>query len=281
MQAMIRSQSLWALFAGLVAVAWPGAGRAQLNAETFSERVNGPGLGGGAKSTLAYSSGNVDVLNISGEFLTYYATPHPDAPEGATRFWFRDRVLVYGSAGLGRANREEVANEGYGHLRYTRMHWLRVGGEVFTQAQYDEFRLLQRRLLAGAGTRVVFVNGEIVVGWFGTGTMVEFERRDIAPENRPPAGPDAVNVTNHRWANYATVLVTMAPDLLKLVGTVYAQPRWDAFSDIQVLGETHLVVMLGKNLSLTTDFTIRYDSRPPRTVEALDIRLGNGLAVTF
>jgi hypothetical protein len=272
---------MFALLLAASALLWPDATAAQLNAETLSERVTAPGLGGGAKSTLAYSSGNVDVLNISGELLTYYATPHPDAPPGAARFWFQDRVLAYGSAALGRASGEEVANEGYGHLRYTRMHWLRVGGELFAQAQYDQFRLLQRRLLTGGGARVVFVNGDVVVGWFGTGYMVEFERRNIAPENQPPAGPDPVNMTNHRWANYATVLVTLRPDLLKLVSTAYAQPRWDAFSDVQVLGEAHLVVMLRANLSVTTDFALRFDSRPPRTVEPLDLRVGNGLSLTF
>lgn len=267
------------LLLGLLLV--PRAARAQLNAETFAERVTGPGLGGGAKSTLSFSSGNVDVLNVSGELLGYYATPHPDAPPEVTRFWFRDRLLIYGSALMGKASKEQVSNEGYGHFRYTRMQWLRFGGELFAQAQYDEFRLLRRRLLLGGGVRVVFVNLPMVEGWFGTGTMIEFERRNILEENRPPDGPDPTHMTNHRWANYATVLVTIRPELLSFNTTVYAQPRWDAFSDVQVLGEAHLVIKLRTNLSLTTDFMLRYDSCPPRSVEPLDLRLGNGLAVTW
>jgi hypothetical protein len=280
---MMRSpSSRWSfVLCVCVSLSWAGPSAAQLNAETLSERVTAPGLGGGAKSTLAFSSGNVDVLNLSGELMTYFATPHPDAPEHAARFWFRDRVLVYGSAAVGTAKKEQVANEGYAHLRYTRMQWLRVGGEVFAQAQYDEFRLLSRRLLAGAGARVVYVNGPILVGWLGAGSMVEFERRNIAPENRPPEGPDPVNVTNHRWANYTTLVATLSPDLLKFVNTVYVQPRWDAFSDIQILAESHLQISIKEHLAITTDLTIRYDSRPPRTVEPLDIRVGNGLAATF
>jgi hypothetical protein len=264
-----------------VVIAWANRGAAQLNAETLSERVTSPGLGGGVKSTLAYSTGNVDVLNLGGEVMGYFATPHPDAAKDAERFWFRDRVLAYGSAALGRAQGEQVANDGYVHLRYTRMQWLRLGGEVFGQAQYDKFRLLSRRLVAGAGARVVFVNTNVFVGWFGTGHMEEFERRNIAPENRPPMGPDAVNVVNHRWANYATLLVTLRPGLLSLVNTVYAQPRWDAFSDIQVLAESHLQIAIQEHLLITSDLSIRYDSRPPRTVEPLDVRVGNGITATF
>jgi hypothetical protein len=75
--------------------------------------------------------------------------------------------------------------------------------------------------------------------------------------------------------------VTIKQDLLRLVNTVYAQPRWDAFSDIQVLAESHLQVVVAKNLLLTTDLSIRYDSRPPRTVEPLDVRVGNGLTATW
>jgi hypothetical protein len=254
---------------------------AQLNAETLAERVTSPGIGGGAKSTLAFSTGNVDVLTVSGELLGYFATPHPDAPANTSRFWFRDRVLAYGSTTFGYANKQEVANDGYAHLRYTRMQWLRAGGEFFAQAQYDRFRLLSRRLVVGCGARVVFLNGNIFVGWFGSGPMEEFERRDIAPENRPPRGPDAVDVVNHRWNNYATLYITITPELLNLVSTVYAQPRWDAFSDIQVLAESHLQIKVRSNLLITTDLTIRYDSRPPRTVEPLDIRLGNGLTALF
>jgi hypothetical protein len=254
---------------------------AQVNAETLAEGVTKPGIGGGGKSSFAFSSGNVDLLEVRGELASYFATAHPDAPAESERFWFRDRILAYGSAGLKTVGGDQVANDGYGHLRYTRMQWLRVGFEIFAQAQYDEFRLLQRRLLAGVGTRVVFANFERFRGWLGTGTLVEFERRNIPAENQPPLGPDPVNMTNPRWSSYLTLIFPLIPEHLSLLSTCYVQPRWDRFRDVQVLEEARLSVKVTTHLSLSTEFALRFDSRAPVSVDNLDLRVGNGLIYSY
>ena len=259
----------------------PARARAQVNTETLAEGVTKPGWGVGGKSSCAFARGNLDLLEVRGDLSTYFATSHPQAPEGADRFWFRDRVLAYGSAGLRLINRQKVANDVYGHLRYTRMQWLRFGGEVFGQAQYDLFRLLQRRLLVGAGLRAVFANYERFRGWLGTGALIEFERRNIAPENRAPVGPDAVDMTNPRWSSYITLVIPLIPGHLSVLSTAYVQPRWDRFRDVQVLEEAKLQVKVTDHLSLTTDLSVRFDSRPPRTVERTDVRVGNGLVYSY
>jgi len=262
-------------------VSAPARGHAQVNAETLVEGVTRPGWGGGGKSTLAFSSGNVDVLEVRGEVSSYFATAHPDAPPDTDRFWFRDRVLAYSSIGMKRVSGEGVANDGYGHVRYTRMEWLRFGGEVFGQAQYDKFRLLQRRLLAGAGLRYVFVNLERFRGWLGSGTLVEFERRNIEPENQPPNGPDPVNMTNVRWSSYVTLLIPIIPGHLSLIDTAYVQPRWDDFRDVQILEEARFQLKVTDHLSITTDLSVRFDSRAPRGVERTDVRVGNALLFSY
>lgn len=258
-----------------------GRAGAQVNAETLVEGITRPGWGGGGKSTLAFARGNVDLLEVRGELSSYYATSHPEAPPGEGRFWFRDRVLAYGSAGLKVVSHQRVANDGYGHLRYTRMQWLRVGGEVYGQAQYDQFRLLQRRLVFGAGVRIVFANYERFRGWLGTGAMVEFERRRIKPENQPPLGPDPVNMTNYRSSSYVTLMVPLVPDVLRLLNTTYVQPRWDRPRDVQILEETKLIVKVTSYLSLSTDLSVRFDSEPPRAVERTDTRVGNSVLITY
>lgn len=270
----------WLLFILALVVHVPGA-LAQVNAENLVEAVTKPGWGGAGKSTLAYLSGNVDLLEVRGEVSNYFATAHPDTPPGSERFWFRDRLLVYGSAGIKRLSGEQVLNDGYGHARYTRMQWLRLGGEVFAQAQYDEFRLLSRRLLIGGGARVVFASMERLRAWGGTGYMIESERRAIPPENRPPEGPDPVRMLNHRWTSYITVVVPFIPDHLSLLSTAYVQPRFDDMGDLQVLHEAHLQVKVTDHLQITTDFMLRYDSRAPRSVEKRDIRIGNGLVYMY
>jgi hypothetical protein len=257
------------------------AARAQVNAETLVEGITKPGWGGGGKSTLAFARGNVNLLEVRGELSSYFATSHPDAPPESDRFWFRDRILAYGSAGLKTLSGERAANDGFGHLRYTRMHWLRFGSEAFMQAQYDKFRLLQRRLLVGAGVRVVFANYERFRGWCGTGALVEFERRDIAPENRAPLGPDPVDMFNPRSSTYVTMIVPFVPEHVSLNATAYVQPRWDKPRDLQILHEARLQVKVTAHLSLSTDLSVRFDSRPPRTVERTDTRIGNSVLYSY
>lgn len=267
-----------------VLLAWTSLGsaaHAQVNAETLVEGITKPGWGGGGKSTLAYARGNVDLLEVRGELSSYFATSHPDAPEGSDRFWFRDRILAYGSAGLKIVSGDRAANDGYAHLRYTRMQWLRAGGEVFGQAQYDQFRLLTRRLLVGAGIRIVFANHDRFRGWLGTGSLIEFERRNIAPENRPPLGPDEVSMINPRSSSYVTLLVPLIPEHLSLISTAYVQPRWDRPRDLQILQEAKLQVKVTKHLSISTDLSVRFDSRPPKTVERTDIRVGNSVLYSY
>jgi hypothetical protein len=259
----------------------PPRARAQVNAETLVEGITKPGWGGGGKSTLAFSRGNVDLLEVRGELSSYFATSHPDAPPGSDRFWFRDRILAYGSAGLKIVSDQRAANDGYAHLRYTRMQWLRVGGELFSQAQYDQFRLLSRRLLIGGGVRVVFANYERFRGWLGTGALIEFERRDIADENRPPRGPDPTDMINPRSSSYVTLLVPLIPEHLGLNTTAYVQPRWDKPRDVQILHEAKLQVKVTSHLSISTDLSVRFDSRPPRTVERTDTRVGNSVLYSY
>jgi len=266
----------WWVLACLV-LCFASSARAQVNAETLVEGITKPGWGGGGKSTFAFSRGNVELLEVRGDLSSYFATSHPDAPPGSDRFWFRDRILAYGSAGLKIVSGERAANDGFGHLRYTRMHWLRFGSEVFVQAQYDKFRLLQRRLLFGAGVRVVFANYERFRGWCGTGALIEFERRNIAVENQPPLGPDPVNMTNPRSSSYVTLLIPIVPEYLSVITTAYVQPRWDKPRDMQILQEAKLQVKVTSHLSLSTDLSVRFDSRAPQTVERTDIRVGNGV----
>jgi hypothetical protein len=262
-------------------VLFASSAQAQVNAETLVEAITKPGWGGGGKSTLSFSRGNVNLLEVRGEVATYFATSHPDAPPGSDRFWFRDRILAYGSAGLKTLESQGVANDGFGHLRYTRMHWLRFGSEVFVQAQYDKFRLLRRRLLAGAGVRVVFINLDWLRGWVGTGALIEFERRNIAEENQPPLGPDPVNMTNPRSSSYITLIVPLIRERLSLIATAYVQPRWDRWRDVQVLHEAKLQVKVTGHLSINTDLSVRFDSRPPVTVERTDTRIGNSVQYSY
>jgi hypothetical protein len=275
-----RSRSL--LFAlGLWFASFPcGLARAQINAESLAEGVKGPGWGGAAKGSLALFRGNAELLEVSGEAALRFATAHPGA-EDREKFLFRDRVLIYGSAGMRDVSGETVVNNGYAHLRYTRMQWPRFGGELYAQAQYDEVRLLRRRMVGGGGVRAVFADWERFGGWLGTGYMYERERRDIPQEDRPPGGPDPISMVNHRLSNYVTLVLEAVEDTLNFVNILYVQPRLDAFSDVQILEQLTMVIRITDRFSFNSDLQVRHDSRAPRSLKKTDLRLSQGVTISF
>ncbi len=253
---------------------------AQINVEPLAEAVREPGFSGALKGSLSLFRGNSHILETRGEAALRFATPHPDNKD-AEEFLFRDRVLLYGSAGLRDANHERTVNNGHVHLRYTRMQWLRFGAEIYTQAQYDEIRLLTRRMVGGAGIRAVVLETDAFSSWFGSGYMYERERRNIPLEDRPPLGPEAERVTNHRLSNYLTCVLDLFEDRVSVVNVIYVQPRLDAFRDFQLLEQFSLAFKFTPSFAFTSDLIVRHDSQAPRSLKRTDLQLTQGLSLAF
>ncbi len=277
-KALLRVFGPWFVALGLWLDAPPA--EAQINIEGLMDSIKEHGWESAAKAGLSKYKGNINLFEITGEAATRFATAQPKAKDHQN-FLFRDRVLLYGTATYKRVSGARVINNGYAHLRYTRMQWIHFGMEIYGQAQFDKIRLLQRRLIAGAGLRAVFLDTERFGGWLGSGYMYEYERRHIQPQNRPPMGPDPVEMANHRWNNYITMIGKALDGKVTAVNTVYVQPCFDDFSDIQILETLSLAVSITDILSVTSDLLVRYDSRAPRTIKRTDVQLTQGLALTF
>lgn len=166
-------------------------------------------------------------------------------------------------------------DQAFAHLRYNYLLLPWLVGEAFTQVQRDGFKLLQLRSLAGAGIRLRYVDTETFKLFQGATLMYEHENLDAREVTRHPATTSVL-----RWSNYANVRIRLSKNT-SFINTVYVQPRLDAFNDIRVLDEAALAVALTEHLTITTMFSLDYDSRPPDAVESLDITLRNGLTVTF
>src|SRR5262249_35030463 len=150
------------------------------------------------------------------------------------------------------------------HLRY---HYELLGWlfpEAFVQQQQDKFQRLQLREIVGAGPRFTFVSEPDFLVAFGTAYMFEYERISV-----PEGAPDAPHDTAHRSSNYLTA--TWQPDSrVKLLATVYFQPRFDALPDFRMLFETALKTEIVKRLSVKVSASVHYDNRPPTTVKTTD-----------
>lgn len=244
---------------------------AQVNVETLAARADHEGFGALSKVDLGLTSGNVETLYVKGEAEAHWIRLQDDPPDDS-RLWFRDRFVVAAHYARKSYKKELADNEAFVHVRHTHMFKPRLGTDVFGQLQFDEFHLLDRRLLGGAGVRLDAVHNERLELWLGTGYMAESEHLNVDP-------PEATNVLNHRWTSYASFNLMVVPDTLTLLGTTYIQPRFDDFEDVQVLSEWFLDFHVNKYFSLGPDVLIRYDSQPPGDLKALDYGLYNNLTL--
>ena len=76
-------------------------------------------------------------------------------------------------------------------------------------------------------------------------------------------------------------VITVGGGRVVLAHTVYAQPRFDDFSDVRWLHDSTLALTVTRYLSVRFSATVTLDTRPPEGVKPLDVALKSALAVTF
>ena len=243
-------------------VALVSRGEAQVNIEKLRSDEAKSGAAGAVEFDLRARSGNVEVWEVGIE-----------AQLGRRRQ--RGSTLLIARGELGWEGGERYSSEGLFHLRQGFKKSDGIWPEVFAQIDYDKARLLEFRGLVGGGLRLRIYQGEGVRCWWGTAYMLEHERLDAAEDME--AGRV---VTVHRWSNYLTIRAEIG-ERVRGLGAVYAQPRFDAWGDVRMLGDARLEVELGGPLSLVVSSHARYDSRPPGRIESLDVRLNSGLKIEF
>ena len=168
------------------------------------------------------------------------------------------------------------------HVRYNRELTARMWWELYSQYEYNEFLLLDSRLLVGTGPRFAVVDNDRVGVWLGTSAMIE-------EESLNPEGVDAseeVSRYNLRSSSYASL--TLRPsESVSWVSTAYLQPRFDDLDDHRIVAESGLKFEIGKGIAGTMNVRFRHDSQPPQTPEGAapivgtDVMLKNGLKFSF
>ncbi|MDF1563690.1 MAG: DUF481 domain-containing protein [Deltaproteobacteria bacterium] len=185
-------------------------------------------------------------------------------------------ILLAASAEYGVASGadEPFLSRLFEHLRYRHAFGELVSAEAFVQHEYDRFRKLQLRFLAGAGLRLDLVSSETWGAAIGLAAMLDHEE---LIEGRGQA-------TVGRFSSYLIGRASLS-ESLSLTESVYAQPRIDLPSDIRLLSETSLNVKAAAWLSVAVSFTLAWDSDPPADfdpeVQPLDTQFKTTVAVSF
>ena len=246
----------------LVTCLLPSHATAQVNIESQRGAATGEGLSGTVNTDFELRTGNVEHfrLGVGGRV---------DYQSGTTS------SFLVGRWSLGFLGSTRFNNAGLVHLRTMFASRGRSVPEAYVQANYDEPRLLEFRAVAGAGARVPLVRRASLELWLGSGLMFEHERLALPDTSSEPR---RTSVFRQSW--YLTGRAALS-NHAAIMATAYAQPRVVGAKDVRILSEVSLDASISNTLSLTIEFSLRYDSQPPDEVKPLDTQLRNGIAVAF
>lgn len=254
---------------------------AQVNAETLRPRAVTEGVSGALDLTFGLAKGNVDFVDFGAQGRIQYETLRPLAEGETLRFTDQRLFLVanarYGEqTALGETESKPFITQMFAHARWTSMWRRHVGTELFFQLQRNDFLRLQVRSLWGTGFRFELVHEKDIQVWGGTGTMLEYQRIDVAE-----GASDAPVELLHRSTSYVGARTELREKKVVLQAIGYVQPAWKRPEDIRILVEVEGLIKLGEKLSLGEVGSFFYDSEPPTSVRRADLRLTTTLKLSF
>lgn len=242
----------------------PAAATAQIvNVQGSLAKEPPPGWSGQLGGGLDWQTGTTDVVTVSGT---------------GSLLWRHGRWLALGLArGEYREGRGvKLSQRAFEHLRVRRELTARALWEGFVQHEYDAFRRLSVRAVAGTGPALRLVRDGRLRLTGGLAYLVEYERLSVKAD----VVDSGASRVHHRASTYLTGSLDLDGDVTA-TQTVYVQPRLDAPDDVLVLSETALTSQLTSRLSLVNSFILAYDSTPPATIADLSTALKVTFAIKF
>lgn len=259
----MRTLAVAALTTAALLVTVAPAAAQIVNLQPLLRSADEDGVIGELTLSVDWKTGNTDLfIGKAGLLLRYRDGAH--------------RLISTSSGELGIKAGEDILQKVFTHLRWQWELTDLLTWETFTQVSHDAFTRLTLRALVGTGARLDFVRGPAV--GFSWGLAYMFEHEELATG----AFADSGRVdNNHRLTTYLTGHFIVEP-LITLHGTVYYQPRFDAFvDDFRVSGNVGLAIKVAEHLAINIGFGLSYDHEPPADVKSLDTGMEVALTVGF
>lgn len=184
--------------------------------------------------------------------------------------------LVLARGEYGTSQGLTLAKKSFEHIRTRIEIDCRWRWEAFVQHEYDQFRRLSLRALAGTGPAFQIVDTKPIVALAGAAYIFEYERLD----NRPGTVDAGERTTAHRASIYVTGHENLGAGV-EVVETIYAQPRLNEPGDVRMLGELAVVSKLTSWIALKDSMTVAYDRTPPDGIKRYDTQLEISVLATF
>jgi len=177
------------------------------------------------------------------------------------------------SAEYGESNDIEDTNKAYIHLRH--IHALtkkNLRTELFSQVEEDKFRLIQRRILGGAGVRVkMFDTLENTNAYLGFGALYETIKYTSTVDKKED---------NIRFNGYFAYTMNLTKDS-KLSYSLYYQPKYNKFKDYIQAHKMDLKLQVYKSLFLKLRVAYDVDSIPAIGVKKYDFYQETSFVLNF
>ena len=220
----------------------------------------------GTSADIAFSAilikGNSEILNI-------------DASSGIFYKKGRTELLLKGTVNLGEKNKEKYINKGFVHLRWVRELSPVLSGEIFTQAEFNEFILLKNRKLGGAGVRVKVLKKKNLSIFAGSGLMYEGEKFSERGGISLKADTEFFKTTNY-------ISLNCRFNKTSSLGIVtYWQARISRLADHRFLTDITLQFKVTGSLSFISTIHHRYDNDPPMTIKKYDLTIKSGIQISI
>jgi hypothetical protein len=222
-----------------------------------------PGWTASTTVGVDWQTGNVELVRLAGAASAVYKCG-PWLGLGLVRAEYAEGAGV------------KLSEKTFEHLRGRRSLSPRLLWEGFLQHEYDAFRRLSVRAVAGSGPAVRIISRPRGSLSAGVAYMLELEQRS----ELAMAADSGLREWHHRLSSYLTGSLQLG-DQVTAAQTAYVQPRLDTTDDLQLLSETSVESKLGARLSLVNSLVVAYDGDPPETVDSLSTALKISIAVTF
>lgn len=105
--------------------------------------------------------------------------------------------------------------------------------------------------------------------------MYEHEKLDLPSNSIHPK-----DYSNIRLSTYLSYFLILKKGV-SIASVVYYQPKINHFADTRLLSENSLLVNLIDHMGLAVEFNLRFDSKPPDNVNALDTKTKVGFSYGF
>lgn len=249
------------IFLGFALFASAIPARAQVNVEPLRHQISEDGAGARLRVSLTSLAGNTQGVVFGGAALV-----------GGR--WSKNLVFAELSGDYAAFNGTVSVAKWFVHVRHNYELGRVVAWEEFGQMESDRFRRVQLRELIGTGPRFTILEGDLLRLHLGSSYMFEHTEFDSGQAGARGEG------FAHRFNNYVSIALQPDPRVL-LTSVLYAQPRFDQFSDFRLLSVSGVGFQVTKVLRSRIDCTLRYESFHPRDIEGTDLELKSGLELVF